>query len=475
MHTTKRKLLLFGLGYFEQRLLEAVSQQWDTIAIDMNEEKIARLKKELQGVEFCVGDASSILTWKKINTQEIVHIITTIHDIDVNLEICRIVREVLNLEIPITVVSYALQEETRLAQYNVTIINPMQLGIGFILNRLEKNYVKAVDIGLRKGEIIEVPILTKSHLVGKTLRMLKPTRWHVAAIYRDGNMIIPSGDNQIKLKDRIVLLGEPKILENVASILLKGDPQFPTQFGSTMVYPAAERYDRNADELQYIKEHIKAERLVGYPYRASMAKRSDLENNAEKKTYEMCPPIKSLLQLFDVQNDIGLIFLPYSNLARVERLSLKLFMKKAPAPLVLSRLRFPYETVIASLNCPDPAYALELGIDLSRLFKIPFSALYVTMPKALSDSGEEDHLKKRYALIADFEGIHKRKIPFATREGNPVKETLDFLKAHHNSLLVVVYDKAARFSVFQPHIQHHIAKKSLLSTLLVPIEAVYES
>jgi len=474
MHTSKRKIILFGLGYFEQRLLEAVAQQWHTIAIDMNEEKIERLKKTFPTVEFYVGDASSILTWKKLKVEEIVHVITTIHDMDVNLEICRILREVFSLEVPITVVSYAVQEDPRLEKFGVTILNPMQLGIGFVLNKLEKNYVKAVDIGLRKGEIIEVPILTKSHLVDKKLRMLRPTKWHVAAIYREGRMIIPSGDNEIKLKDRIVLLGEPKVLETVANILLMGDPQFPTQFGSTIVCPAAERYSRNDDELKYIKEHIRVERLEGYPYRSSLAKSSDHENKVQPRPYETCQPIGSLLHLFDVPSDAGLAFLPYSHLARFERMALKLFMKKATVPLLLSRLRFPYEAVIVSLNCPDPAYALELGIDLSRLFKIPFNALYITMPKALKDPEEDDRLKKRGALIADFEGIHKRKIPLITKEGNPVKETLHILKAHQNALLVLVYDKATRFSLFQPHIQYHLAKKSPLSTLLVPTEALYE-
>jgi Trk K+ transport system NAD-binding subunit len=475
MMEEKRKILLFGIGYFEQQLLKAISQQWSTIAIDMNEEKINSLEKELPEVEFHVGDASSILTWKKLNVKEIIHIITTMHDMDVNVEACRIIRDVLKLEVPITIVSYKKEEEPRLEQFNVTIVNPIQMGIGFILNRLEKNYIKAVDIGLKKGEVIEVPILAKSHLVDRNLSILRPTKWHIAAIYRDGDMIIPTGENQIKVKDRVVLMGDPKVLENVASILLKGDPQFPLQFGNTIAFPIKESYAKNMKELQYIKSYLKAKNMVGYPDKRSGKEEPLLQGILDEIKAETGHPKKTTMELMAMDADIGMIFLPYSGLSRWGKLFLKNFFKKALHPFFLSRLQFPYDGIIASLNCPDPAFALELGIDLSRLFQVPFQTLYSTMPKELRRDADEALLKKRYELVADFESIHKKTTSFTVREGNPVKDTIAFVKDYPNNLLVLLYDRKDRFSLFAPHVQYHIAKKSSQSTLLIPVEAVYES
>ena len=97
------------------------------------------------------------------------------------------------------------------------------------------------------------------------------------------------------------------------------------------------------------------------------------------------------------------------------------------------------------------------------------------MPKELRTDADEELLKKRYELVADFESIHKKNISFTVREGNPVKETLAFVKEYPNNLLVLLYNRKDRFSLFAPHVQYHIAKKSSQSTLLIPVEAVYES
>jgi nucleotide-binding universal stress UspA family protein len=156
-------------------------------------------------------------------------------------------------------------------------------------------------------------------------------------------------------------------------------------------------------------------------------------------------------------------------------MQLKNFFRRAAHPFFLSRLQYPYDGIIASLNCPDPAYALELGIDLSRLFRVSFHAVYCTMPRELGRAAEETLLKKRYELVADFESIYKKNIPFTVREGNPVRETLTFAQEHPHNLLVLLYDRKDRFSVFNPHVPYYIAKKSPLSTLLIPVEAVYES
>lgn len=475
MNTEKRKVLLFGVGVFEKELLRAISRQWATIAVDMSEEKIKKLKEELPGVEYVVGDASSILTWKKLNVQEIFHVITTVHDTDVNLEVCRIVREALLLDIPITLISYAAENEKRFEPFHVTIIKPIELGINFVLNKLEKNYTKAGDIGLRKGEIIEVPILAKSHLVDRPLKLLRPSKWHVAAIYRNGQMIVPTGDTHIEVKDRVVLLGEPKVLENLAGILLKGEPQFPLQFGSVVAFPVHERFQQHLEELSYLKASLRVRKLAGYIYRAKdkagTAEKSPLANAA----YETTGQIDSLLQLLDLQDNIGLLFIPVGSVSFIERRLLKVIMQKANKPLLLSQGYQPYQSVIASLNCPDPTYALELGIDISRLCGIPFHAIYVSMPQELRSAEEEAMIKERYTLVSDFESIYKNKIPFAVMDGNPVKETLGFLREHAQSLLVLLYDKKTRFALFQPHLQYLIAKNSLLSTLLIPVEAAYES
>lgn len=475
MELQNRKILLCGIGFFEQELLRAIAARWHVVAVDMNKEKLGRLQQELPGLAGFAGDASSILTWKKLNVQELFHVIITIRDHDVALEVCRIVREAFQLDIPITRIAYDDSDDRRYDQFNICIVRPVAMGVNFILNRLEKNYVKAGEIGQGKGEIIEVPILSKSHLVDRKLKYLRPTNWHVAAIYRDGQMIIPTGESRIRVKDRVVLLGEPKVLENIAGILLKGEPRFPLQFGQNLVFPAGKKYSAAAAELRYLHTVLQTRKLIGLPYRntgAPLLPEPSPEGSAAPETGR---PITSLRSLFAGAEDTGLFFVPFGSFGFFERRLLKVFCQKAAKPFLLARGMFPYQGVIAGLNGPEPASALELGMDISRLLNVPFHALYVTLPHELRGTEEETQLKERQNLVYDFEGIYKKKIPFTLREGNPVKEAGRFIADFEKHLLILLYSRRERFSVFQPHVPFLIARKTPLSTLLIPIEAIYES
>jgi hypothetical protein len=179
-------------------------------------------------------------------------------------------------------------------------------------------------------------------------------------------------------------------------------------------------------------------------------------------------------KLLEVKEDISLTFIPFAGLSFLEKRRIKTFFTKAIKPFLFSKLRFPYQGIVTSLNCSDPAYTLEFGMDLSRLFDIPLQAVYVIMPKELRGIREEEMLKERNNLVSDFENIYKKNIAYLVIEGNPVKATLAFLKSYEKNLLILLYTKKSPFSTFQPHIQYLIAKKSPLSTLVIPVEAIYE-
>lgn len=474
MEKGTKRILLCGLGFFEKELLKALTRKWEAIAVDMDKEKIRRIAEEFPEVHCQVGDISSVLTWRKFDANEIGHVISAVQDLDVNLEVCMIVREILKSEAPITILAYRLPEHQVFKKYGVSIVNPVELGINYLLNKLEKNYVKASDIGLKRGEMIEVPILAKSNLVGRKLKLLRPANWHVAAIYREGEMLIPTGETEIEVGDNVVLLGDPKVLENVSSILLRGAPQFPRQFGATVVAPLHPRFGSNTEELLYLRRYLKVQKTIGHPYKLPAPALPPEGSEQQGPGFpETGVPIKSLKKLFTVKDDIGLVFIPFSSLSLLERILLRNFLKTATKPFLFSKQQFPYQSITASLNCPDPAYELEFAMDLSRLFGIPLQALYVAMPKELRENRDEDLLKERKNFVSDFESIYKQDIPCAIIEGNPVKATISFLRGHERTLLVLLYSKKDPFHSFQPHVQHLIAKKSPASTLLIPLEAIY--
>jgi len=117
----KSRLAIFGLGFFGVKLLEKLAKNWEITAIDISEENIKKIKErfsEYENIRFITGDASSILTWKKLDLKNVRYIVSTIKDPDVSLEICRIAREVFNLDLSIMIMLFDEKREEEFEKYD---------------------------------------------------------------------------------------------------------------------------------------------------------------------------------------------------------------------------------------------------------------------------------------------------------------------------------------------------------------------
>ncbi|NPA58253.1 MAG: TrkA family potassium uptake protein [Aquificae bacterium] len=473
----KRQLVIFGLGFFGSKLLEKLSKDWNIVAVDINPERIEELKEQFQdreNVSFITGDASSILTWKKLDLSGVKYIISTIKDSDVSLEVCRIARDVFDLNTPILVLLFDEDREKEFERYEVSIIKPAEIISNAVISKIEKNYTPAANIGLGKGEIIEVNILARSHLVDRKLKYLRPSRWRIAAIYRDGELIIPTGEERIRVGDKVVLIGDPKVLENLVNILLKGIPQFPLQFGANFGTVYHPKFKKSFEETAYFKKNTKAHKLLLFPYK-NYDIRKDFDYIKEVvDSFEVKSSVSDLLELFDMNQNIGVVSFPFVKKPLFVWFKLKKIFQKATKPFLLSRGIYPYKGIVVSLNCPDPAFALEMGIEIARLMKLPLEVIFAVMPVELRGIEEEEALKERNSIINDFEHIYKTGIKYSVLEGNPVKKTLEYLKDRKEHLLILSYDKKEEISVFNPSVPFYIAKDSKNSTLCFPVEESYE-
>jgi Trk K+ transport system NAD-binding subunit len=473
MAVEKQKVLIFGLGIFGKTLLNILAADWHVIAIDIDKNLVQRLKNEIPGVELHHGAASSQLTWKKPNLSNLKYIISTIKEPDNNLEICRLARDVFNLEIPILILMDRELETNVFAPYHATLINPLQPGIHLLLKELGKNVTHAVNVGLGKGELIEVSIKARSHLVDRELRYLKPKAWHISALYREGRLLLPCGTCTLKVGDRVVLVGEPKVLENVTTILLKGLPQFPLQYGSDIVFPLHVDFTLHLDEAIYWLNNSKARQLDFIPFKKKISQEFVDKIKTNVKSFKIRKPVELFKEIFLISVDTGILVIPVCK-EWVNRSRVKLMFKKSRKPFLISRLTYPYEGIIISFNGPDPVQALQTGIEIARLLNSPYRVVYVTPPKEMRGREEDQHLRFRRNIISDFEGIYKTAIDYQVREGNPVRQTLDYLKPFNNHLLVMVSDTTAPISFFQPHIPYWLAKKTRLSTLVIPESQTHE-
>ncbi|MGC9167417.1 MAG: potassium channel family protein [Desulfurella sp.] len=453
-------VILCGLGYFEVKLLEAVSQLYPVVAIDIDPIKINSLKPQFEDCEFLHADASSILTWKKLDLKNLVAVITTFTDSDINLEVCRIIRLNFHSDKPIIVLSYSEDRQEEFKQYNAKIIKPIDMAIEAVIGRLQRNYSKAINIGLGQSEIIEVSVLSKSHITDKKLSKLKAKSWHVAAIYRDDQLIIPNGDSVIKINDKVILVGNPRTLENISNILLKGIPQFPLQYGQECI--ALENSPKSIiNETMYLSENLSAKfTLVSYKFPLA-----DRLNHPKLSTPDTI--VDKLKDIFTLKEDVGLYIFP--EFGDFLNLKLKSIFKKCTKPFLIAKGTYPYKGIIAVMNSFDMLGVLETTIELSKIFNVEYRVLLNVMPDSLSTLSEKIQIRKAAALVRDFESVYKTKINFKTQVKNPVVGTIEFTKHFPNHLVVLNYKKNSKISFLKPHIAYLIVKKIKNSALAVPL------
>jgi len=462
-------IVICGIGYFEEKLIANLKDK-EVIAIDIDPNKAKSIEEKFNNVKAIIGDASSILTWKKIELERVNHVITAFKDPDVSLEICFFIRKTFNLEIPILVITYTEGIEEKFSEFGVTIINPLKTAINLVLNKLDKNYSKAIDLGFKKGELIEINVLSKSHLTDRKLKHIKPSNWHLAAIYRNNEIVIPTGNSKIKVGDKIIIFGEPKVLENLTNIFLKGIPQFPLQYGKLMTL-----YIKGSYELKYLKEALtlfKCSRATTLEIVITKITINDKKIERFIENIEITKEIKKVFSenIFKNLNrqDNGLNAFILPKISFFQKVKLKQIFKETEKPITIFKNNETFSKIVVCLNSPDMAHILEIGIELARLSKVNIETVFTTLPKELRNEDDEKQLNEVTEIVKDFNAIYKMDIKLNILEGNPVRETLRYLNYQKNILLITGYKKFNSGSFFKPSTAYNLAIKCNCSILLIP-------
>ncbi|MCP5105884.1 MAG: TrkA family potassium uptake protein [bacterium] len=467
MNAGKQKVLIFGLGYFGKELLRSLSSEWHVVVVGMKESQAVLCRAEFPDVEYRRGSGDSPVTWKKLDLENVKYIISAVRDVEVDLEICRTARDSYKLKIPIIVLVYEDIEENLFEKFHVTVINPLKLGAQAILKTIEKNVSYAANVGLGKGELIEVGIMARSHLVGRKLKYLKPAQWHISALYREGKLIMPTGNCSLKIGDRVLLVGDPKVLANVSNTLLKGLPEFPLQYGTDIVFPLHTDFRDHMDEAVYLLNSFNGKRIRFIRFKEKLDPAFTDKIKKEVTHFEIGQAIGLFKEIFTLPLDTGVLVVPVCH-GWLKRSRLRETFKRSRKPFLLSRMSYPYEGVVISLNGPDPVQALETGLEMAKMLKISYRVVYVTLPKEMRGREEDQRLRFRREIVSDFEGIYKAAIDYKVLEGNPVRQMLMYLAPLGKHILVTVTDPYASLSFFKPNVTYMVACKTHLSTLVIP-------
>ena len=114
---------------------------------------------------------------------------------------------------------------------NFVLLNANDILAAHVFDHVPNVPVIAQNVGLGKGEIMEVLVPFGSSYVYRHIGSIEQKRWRIAALYRNNRLILPEPYHILLPNDLLLLIGEPEVLKQVFKSIKQEVGQFPMPYG----------------------------------------------------------------------------------------------------------------------------------------------------------------------------------------------------------------------------------------------------
>lgn len=479
------RVVFAGAGRTIQTVLDRVQKLAPVLILDTSQATLDELALTSAGVpnaapgegshpiEKRLGDATSQFVLEEIRGEKhaSIALVAATGDDRRNIEVCRIAsllkfRPIVGIVIDPAAAS---QYEAHGAR---AIVRPQILASVVEQSLRYDGLVMASAVGQGKGEIIEFVVLPSSPAVGASLAQLQADRWRIAAIYRGGELVIPTGETTIRAEDRLLVIGHPEILPSIAEELRVGVPQFPLRFGNSLVvYLPSSAPEAIEQEAEQLVRKTRATALVRVQPNLT-PKQTTLESSSPGSSTDTPRGRAKIAEDIALKGDQL-----EQHLAQLQALRPGIIVTHKPRQSFFARLfgRLGDGSILCNrVACPvlfthgTPRYArivhpllpsiddlrvADLSIDLARLLNLPLVVISVSMPLYLED--KDERIAKISAELDRRAQLHGLRTEHISLEGNPIVELHKW--AQPDDLLVLPRRATSRDSYTTPDVPIRIA------------------
>ncbi len=484
----RSKLIIIGAGNISRSLMRMLSRDFELTCIDKDPLALKEVA-EIRGdsVRLLEGDATSRLFLEEAGIAEADTVVITTSSQKINSEVARVLND--HFSVPrIVAVGITREGIDKLEDIGVEVESIFEVSAMGLRNRLERKTKAVQGVGIGKNEILEVEVHPNSRVANKTLQSLKPNHWRAGIIYREGNIVIPTGETVLRPKDRVVILGDPQVLKTVSEILSFRFEHFPLEYGRTLVcYVGGEEKPAFFEEIAYLFSVFPLERIVVVTPEKGSEIADRLQITGEEGGYKEVELItsgksalESLREVYQEPRNRGLMVLSKPRLieslfAFAARSRRKNFLQDLTAtarcPILLAGGTFPYEKVV--VPCVMRAHvqhAMETTMELSAAVAPQLSALFARPSEYIAGENEESDYTAMKKTVSDLGHVYKQSIHSVELDGNPV-ETISSALREYNLMVMDVgswREQGLLRSIIDPDVPWNIVRRSSLSTLLLP-------
>ncbi len=216
-----QRLVILGGGNIGLNLAKLITATTD-ISVRVVERDAARARKlasTMPDVMVTCGDGLDAEILEEINIQSADTVVTVTDDDETNI-LASLLAKRYGVERTI-----ALANKTTYSSLVTTLgidvlVNPRAITVSTILQHVRRGRIRAVH-SLRDGfgEIIEAEAMETSPLVGSQIKEANlPSGVIIGAIVRNGEVVIPRGDTDVRARDRVILLATANTVKKVEKL-----------------------------------------------------------------------------------------------------------------------------------------------------------------------------------------------------------------------------------------------------------------
>ncbi len=230
-----KNVLILASGQMAQHFVKWVSKS----RIDTNEYTITCSEKSVAGemttvdnINYINIDPSSLIRVKNImNHKDFSTIFIVLDDKEEALSVYENVRIIA----PKTFIVFVSHwNDISFDDSNLNVLNVNEIMISNLYEKLPNVPLIAKNIGLGKGEIMEVILPFGSSFTYKHIGSIEHRKWKIVALYRKEKQIFVNASTMLYPNDRLIIIGNPLVLEEVYKRVNLRQGLFPEPVGKNI-------------------------------------------------------------------------------------------------------------------------------------------------------------------------------------------------------------------------------------------------
>ena len=376
----------------------------------------------------------------------------------------------------ILVVFVSKWDDLTLDDENISIVNLNEI---LSLNLYEKlpNVPKiAKNIGLGKGEIMEVLIPYGSSFAYRHIGSISHRKWKVVAIYRNEKQIFPNNATMLLPNDRLIVIGNPIVLEEVYKRVNRRQGIFPEPFGRNLyliidMLQSKDEIDVEIEEAIYLKNLLSKSKLY-----IRFINIQDLNTLKNFRSLEDDDTISFRINYkeseifsdidYDVsQLDIGLFLL-----------NKELFYNKNYKKHLYGLMRPVYIFGDSLLyNIKEAVILMGEEVEMESLSTSVFDfSDTLGMNLSLCNYNPEDDFEESKKIVEHYESLSKLynfKINIEEKRVNPIRELLKREKILHITPFSQAIKNLSFINFFSTKLSYYFLSNQKHPQLLIPVDS----